>query len=370
MASIKKIANAKGRGIGKHRYRVMWREDGKQRSRTFQDRLEAKDFALTIEKGESVISESHTFGELAKRFLLDCDSDFKASTHSFYKQALDNHLLPVWKDKKLSKLRKPHVIELKAALQVTLSASTARNILAVATRVLNHGIELEWLKSNVAAQVRKPKIIKREIRILSEVEQCALIKVAAPACKMLFHLALHSGLRKGELLGLQWESVDFDRETIYVREQFSHGAVTTPKTAAGRRYVPVDAKTMAQLKRWRAVSRRPVGNLDLVFPTSTGHHQSASNVNSRGFKPALKAAGLPCSIRFHDMRHTYASMAIAANVPLNDLKFVLGHSSILVTANTYGHLVDSSHDRIRLAFAASSAAMPDAVEQPIAAVNG
>lgn len=110
--------------------------------------------------------------------------------------------------------------------------------------------------------------------------------------------------------------------------------------------------------------------LDLVFPTSTGHHQSASNVNSRGFKPALKRAGLPSSIHFHDLRHTYASMAIAANVPLNDLKFVLGHSSIAVTADIYGHLVDSSHDRIRLAFAASSAAMPNAVEQPIAAVNG
>lgn len=109
---------------------------------------------------------------------------------------------------------------------------------------------------------------------------------------------------------------------------------------------------------------------DLVFPTSTGHYQSASNVNSRGFKTALNRAGLPSSIRFHDLRHTYASMAIAGNVPLNDLKVVLGHSSIAVTADIYGHLVDSSHDRIRLAFAASSAAMPEAVVQPIAAVNG
>ena len=370
MASISKIANAKGRGTGKYRYRVMWREDGKQRSKTFNDRLEAKSEALKIEKGESVVSGTHTFGELAKRFLHDRQADVKASTLAGYKQTLDNHLLPVWKNRKLSKLRKTHVIELKAELQGSLSASTARNILVVATGVLNHGIELEWLKSNVAAQVRKPKVNKREIRILSVVEQRTLIKVAAPIYKMLFHLALHSGLRKGELLGLQWESVDFDRSTIYVREQFSHGAVTTPKTAAGRRYVPIDTDTMDQLKRWRAAARRPVESLDLVFPTSTGQHQSASNVNSRGFKPALKAAALPSSIRFHDLRHTYASMAIAANVPLNDLKFVLGHGSIAVTADIYGHLVDSSHDRIRLAFAANSAAMPDAVDQPIAAVNG
>jgi len=72
----------------------------------------------------------------------------------------------------------------------------------------------------------------------------------------------------------------------------------------------------------------------------------------------------------HDLRHTYASMAISNDVPLNDLKVALGRSSISVTADIYGHLVDSSHDRIRLAFAASSAAMPDAVEQPVAAVNG
>ena len=370
MASINRIANAKGRGIGKYRYRVMWREDGKQHSKTFDDRLEAKAEALKIENGEGVVSGDFTFGDLAKRFLLDCDADVKASTLAFYKQALDNHLLPGWKDKKLSKLRKPHVIELKAALQDSLSAGTARNILVVATRVLNHGIELEWLMSNVAAQVRKPKVKRREIRILSEVEQRALIKVAAPAYKMLLHLALHSGLRKGELLGLQWESVDLEKGTIYVREQFSHGAVTTPKTEAGLRYVPIDPDTAQQLKRWRAVARRSVDGLDLVFPTGTGWYQSASNVNSRGFKPTLKRAGLPSSIRFHDLRHTYASMAIAAGVPLNDVKVVLGHSSISVTADIYGHLVDSSHDRIRLAFAASSAAMPDAVESPITAVNG
>lgn len=370
MASIQRIANAKGRGTSKYRYRVMWREDGKQRSRTFNDRLEAKAEALRIEKGECVVHGDHTFGELAKQFLRDCNTDLKASTLAFYKQSLDNHLLPVWQDKKLSKLRKTHVIELKAALLGTLSASTTRNILVVATRVLNHGIELEWLKSNVAAQVRKPRVKKREIRILSEVEQRALIKVAAPEYKMLFHLALHSGLRKGELLGLQWESVDLDKGAIYVREQFSHGAVTTPKTDAGRRYVPIDSDTMQQLRRWRAVARRPADGLDLVFPTSTGNHMSASNVNSRGFKPVLESAGLPSSTRFHDLRHTYASMAIAANVPLNDLKVVLGHSSIAVTADIYGHLVGSSHDRIRLAFAASSAAMPNAVEQPITVVNG
>ena len=251
MTSINRIANAKGRGPGKYRFRVMWREDGKQRSKTFNDRLEAKAEALKIEKGESVVSGDRTFGELAKRFLSDCDSDVKASTLAFYKQALDNHLLPVWKNKKLSKLRKVHVIELKAALQGLLSASTARNILVVATRVLNHGIELEWLLSNVAAQVRKPKVKKREIRILTELEQRALIKAARSQHKMLFHLALYSGLRKGELLGLQWESVDLDAGTIYVREQYSHGAVTTPKTEAGLRYVPIDPDTVEQIKRWR-----------------------------------------------------------------------------------------------------------------------
>lgn len=127
---------------------------------------------------------------------------------------------------------------------------------------------------------------------------------------------------------------------------------------------------MEQLKRWRAVARRPIDGLDLVFPSGTGWYQSSSNINSRGFKPTLKRVGLPSAIRFHDLRHTYASMAIAAGVPLNDLKVVPGHSSISVTADIYGHLVDSSHDRIRFAFAASSAAMPDAVAQPVAAVKG
>lgn len=82
----------------------------------------------------------------------------------------------------------------------------------------------------------------------------------------------------------------------------------------------------------------------------------------------LRRAELPSTIRFHDRRHTYASMVISAGVPLNDSKVVLGHSSIAVTANIYGHLLENRHDRLRTVFAASS--MPDAVDKPIAAING
>ena len=144
MASIQTIQNAKGRGTGKYRYRVMWREDGRQRSRTFNDRLEAKSEALKIEKGESVICGDHTFGALAKQFLNDSNAEVKASTLAFYRQTLDNHLLPVWKDKKLSRLRKANVIELKTRLQdQEMHSNTIVNVLTVATVVLNHGIELE-----------------------------------------------------------------------------------------------------------------------------------------------------------------------------------------------------------------------------------
>jgi hypothetical protein len=109
-------------------------------------------------------------------------------------------------------------------------------------------------------------------------------------------------------------------------------------------------------------------NRDLVFPSSTGRYQSASNVHHRPWKPALKRAERPSAIRFHDLRHTYASMVKSAGVPLSDLKVVLGHSSIVVTADIYGHLLENSHDRLPTVFAVSS--MPDAVDQPIAAING
>jgi len=91
-------------------------------------------------------------------------------------------------------------------------------------------------------------------------------------------------------------------------------------------------------------------------------------VHHKHWKSALAKAELPSSIRFHDLRHTYASMAISAGVPLNDLKVVLGHSSISVTADTYGHLLENSHNRLRMVFASNS--LPDAVDRPIAAVNG
>jgi integrase len=199
---------------------------------------------------------------------------------------LDNHLLPAWKDKKLGKLRKAHVIELKTALQQQQNnANTIVNVLTVATVVLNHGIELEWLQSNVASQTKNPKRVKRPIRLLNDAEQRALIRAADSNYKMLFLLALRSDLRKGELLGLQWQSVNLDKGTIEVREQYTHGAVSTPKTAAGRRIVPIDPDAAGQLKGWRALARRPRDRFDLVFPSSTGRHQSASNVHHRQWKP-------------------------------------------------------------------------------------
>jgi integrase len=344
----------------------MWRENGKQRSKTFNDRLLAKAEVVKIEQGKSGISGNQTFGELAAMFLQD-NKEAKTSTRSFYKQALDNHLLPAWRDRKLSDLKKVDVIRLKSALLDKLHANTVRGLLTVATVVLNYGIESELVESNVAAQVKKPRKIDRQIRPLNAAEQRALIEATDSNYKMLFHLALRSGLRKGELLGLNWRSVDLNKGTIHVCEQFTHGRETTPKSAAGFRTVPIADDTVEQLKRWRAVARNPLDNLDLVFPSSTGQHQSASNIHHRQWKPALERAGLPCTIRFHDLRHTYASMMIYAGVPLNDLKVVLGHSDISLTANIYGHLLEQSHDRIRAASAAI--AMPDAVAEPISAVS-
>ena len=135
---------------------------------------------------------------LRRQFLSDSNSEVKASTLAFYKQTLDNHLLPAWKDKKLGKLRKAHVIELKTALQQQQNnANTIVNVLTVATVVLNHGIELEWLQSNVASQTKNPKRVKRPIRLLNDAEQRALIRAADSNYKMLFLLALRSDLRKG-----------------------------------------------------------------------------------------------------------------------------------------------------------------------------
>ena len=164
--------------------------------------------------------------------------------------------------------------------------------------------------------------------------------------RALYSLIALTGLRRGEAAGLRWEDVDLATGLLHVRQQLVQLGyaveVGLPKTSKGVRTVALAERTLLELQEHRAQQRHEAGRLGLpapeyVFTREDGHTLHPEYV-SRHFQVLTRRAGLP-EIRLHDLRHTHASHALAAGVPLKVVQERLGHSSITLTADTYTHVL-------------------------------
>ena len=171
----------------------------------------------------------------------------------------------------------------------------------------------------------------------------ALLEAADARWRVIILTAVLTGLREGELLGLAWGDIDWTNRQIYVRQQYTAGRFSELKTKASRRRVDLPGELVAELRRWRLAC--PPGAHDLVFPNGAGNPETHGNLLNRGFYPALRRAGLR-KIRFHDLRHTYASLLIANGEHPKRIQALMGHSSINVTMDVYGHLMPGGGDEV------------------------
>lgn len=159
----------------------------------------------------------------------------------------------------------------------------------------------------------------------------------------LYHLAIRSGLRQGELFGLRWKDIDLQRRELRVAGQIRQGQRARGKTKHAHRAIPLSAESVRVLT-WhkqnqteeKAISPEGWNAGDLVFCSERGTPLDPSSIGDQ-FDTLLRKAELP-DIRFHDMRHTYAALSIAAGVDIYTLSRRMGHSSIATTADRYGHL--------------------------------
>ncbi|MBL0716234.1 MAG: site-specific integrase [Desulfosarcina sp.] len=179
------------------------------------------------------------------------------------------------------------------------------------------------------------------IRILKPDEINAFLNAVEDAKhNMLFRLAIMSGARQGELSGIKWKDVDWDRNQINIRRTFNNQAWYAPKSKSSIRKIDLGPSTMTALKRWRLQCRN--SDLDLVFPNEAGKPLNHNNMINRYFRPALDSAGLG-KVRFHDLRHTYASLLIAQGENIKYIQTQLGHSSPSVSLNVYSLLMKDTN---------------------------
>ena len=257
----------------------------------------------------------------------------KAATAYGYAAVIDRYIAGTIGAVPLADLRPSHLNGLYAAMSDRgLAPRTVRTVHNVIRRALADAVREGTVARNVGDAASLPRVGHVEQTAWSADEARAFLHATADdPDHALFVVALTTGMRRGELAGLQWDDIDFDAGTIMVRRtRTTVGAKVVeadPKTKTSRRVVDVDAGTVATLRRWR-IRQAPHF---YVFPGDPNRLSKAWNV-------AVKRTGAR-RIRFHDARHTAASLMLQAGVPVNVVSRRLGHASAMVTLTVYAHVI-------------------------------
>jgi integrase len=229
-----------------------------------------------------------------------------------------------------------------------------RHLHAVLRRALGDAVRWGVLARNPAAVVAPPRAVRHEIRALTTDEARALLA----ACEgerlgALYVLALTTGMRRGELLALRWRDVDLVEGVLAVRSTLYRAegrlVLAEPKTARARRLIHLAPEAVGALRRHREAQledRLRLGpawdDQDLVFANELGRPVEAHNMIRRSFHPLLERAGLP-RIRFHDLRHSTATLLLSSGVHPKVVSEILGHATIGITLDTYSHVLPAMH---------------------------
>ena len=309
-----------------------------------------------------------TLGEYLARWLSDSvKSTVRASTFERHEQLVRCHIRPALGEIKLKALTPAHVRRLISEKSGgALAAGTVRKIHSTLHKALSQAVSDGLVPRNAAA-VKAPSPAPEEMRPLSEAEARAFLGAAREAgdrFEALYVLAITAGLRRGELLGLRWDDADLERATLrvgraLVREGGRHTLGKT-KTRRGRRLVNLTPLAVAALKAHRKGQLEQRVELagmyedhGLVFASKIGTPLNPENLVKRSFKPLLERSGLP-GIRFHDLRHTCATLLMGRGVHPKLVQELLGHATIAMTLDTYSHYLPSMGDQ-------ASGAMGDAL---------
>lgn len=277
---------------------------------------------------------------------------WKQSTRDFYEKYTRVHVIPALGDQRLDRLSGQSIqMVLDAKRRAGLSETTVGHIYAVLHAALESAVNFDLLLKNPLRPIRKPRQTHRTNDTFTRPEAWRFL-AAAGGDRMgaLYVVALSTGMRQGELLALRWRDVRLDEGSLSVRETLQRrGDTSAPKTRAGSRRValsPMALEALAAHRARQAQERRSVDGWtgDLVFPDEAGQPYSANRLR-KAYQRILRKAGL-ADIRFHDLRHTCATLALEAGVNPKAVSEMLGHSRVQVTLDLYGHVTPIMHQQV------------------------
>ncbi|NNM92086.1 MAG: site-specific integrase [Candidatus Eremiobacteraeota bacterium] len=273
----------------------------------------------------------------------------RATTYRSYEGIARLHVLPFIGSVRVNKATPSDIERCVAIVRELTGASMAGKTRTLLHGVFERAVALDITARNPVAKVKAPKYEKAPMQFLDAEQVRALLDAArGDRLEALAVVLVTAGLRVGEALALRWCDVDTTQRTIRVERtaQESIGAIvfTAPKTKAGTRRVALGALTVGALRRRRTLAEREgfATPDDLVFPTLAGTAQRKSNLHRRWWHPLLEKAALP-RIRLHDLRHSAASLSLAAGTNARVVSERLGHADPSLTQRVYQHTVDSLH---------------------------
>ncbi len=291
-----------------------------------------------------------TLEAYAETFLQRIEHIRKPSTHESYQQTLTHNILPMLGKLDLHAVTREKVKALAiSGLKNGQSPKTVQNTIRCLSSLLSHAVEDNVLAVNPAFKPGKflPKISKRRgINPLTREEIATLLdtaKTKAPRYYPIFLCAARTGLRMGELLALRWEDLDFHTRCIHVSRNYTHWTPTTPKSGENRK-VDMSLELMQVLKdleidrQLEKVTRQWKELPPWVFCNELGGLLNPNHLRHRIFYGLPKKAGLR-QVRFHDLRHSFASLLLQQGESPVYVKEQMGHSSIQITVDCYGHLI-------------------------------
>ncbi len=277
------------------------------------------------------------------------------STYDRYKWVVEHRINPILGDVKVSDLSPDRIQNAYRKMKNNgLSNHAILQSHKVLNVALNHAIKMGLMGRNPCKGTTPPKPIYREMKFYDEHQ----VKLLLDAAKMIddrlypfFYITVHSGLRQSELTGLKWEDINWESNTLQVKRQVLFRAgknfqFTKPKSRSGNRTLIMGNKAMEiltlqkqMLEYHKKEKMEEWEDLNLIFPSKVGTPMMPCNIR-RSFSRLVKIAQLP-KIRFHDLRHTAASLMLNHGIPLLVASKRLGHSKPSITLDIYGHLLPS-----------------------------
>ncbi|MEK3720049.1 site-specific integrase [Paenibacillus sp. FSL H8-0034] len=278
-----------------------------------------------------------------------------------YKQNILNHIKPYFQNQEMSKITTQMIEKFYAHLFQTkgLSERTIQDIHKIVKSSFQTAVKRKHLSYSPAAEAEAPKVPRKEMSVWNLDESVRFLKLCETyELHLAFLLALTTGMRQSEILALRWKDVDLEQGVLYVRQTLSHDGkqiYQDTKTKSSMRNITLIDRTLGDLKEQKKKyekKRSSAGAFfqdnDLVICTKIGTPVNPRNL-LRTFYDLMKKADVP-KIRFHDLRHTVATLMLSSNINPKIVKEILGHSDIRVTLDTYSHVLPSVHKEISIQY--------------------